>query len=817
MLEIERVDDPHLHGRLDDLLVQTLHSMVTAQVSEEILPYFEGVAQAVRDLFEYDSVMVYQFEADGDGEVIAQSRAAEAPDFLGMRFPASDIPPQARRLYTSNLVRIIADTDAPAARLVPAVPTGSGQPLDMSHSAIRSLSPIHVEYLRNIGVHASLVISLMQDGHLWGMITCHHRTPKRVSMAVREAAKLISHLVSSHLSALQAIARDHLTTAAVRLTSDIQKHLPDAQVDALLPELLPGLQALLGATGIIAIVEGVRFTHGEVPPQADMSPLLDWLATQPADEPIHTEFLSRDFPPAAAYSARVAGLLGTPPTPGMRNGILWLREERLRTVRWAGNYQDGLVQNAAGDFRLTPRKSFALWSESWRARCAPWSQAERDVVGTLALELPERMAHQSRLEAMFGRLRQDDLELKLYREHLEGLVQQRTRDLSIAKEAAESASRAKSAFLANMSHELRTPMHGIMGMTALALRRSSEEDVRGYLRKTEKVSRRLLALINDILDLSKIEADRLTLETIDFTLRDMVDALDSQIATTARSKGLALEFDLLAPDAARVLRGDPLRIGQILLNLVGNAVKFTERGGVTVRLRIETSATGPVLQVDVQDTGIGMRPEQLARLFTPFEQGDNSTTRRFGGTGLGLVISRRLARLMGGDIQVDSVPGEGSRFRVRLQLGQGHALAPAADAPSAESPEVRFGLAHPGVRVLVAEDEPISREICVELLQDARCIVETATDGAQAVAAARAADFDVILMDMQMPVLNGLDAARQIRAGRRNRDTHIIATTANAFDEDRDACLAAGMNDHVGKPIDPERLFEAMRQGLRQR
>jgi light-regulated signal transduction histidine kinase (bacteriophytochrome)/ActR/RegA family two-component response regulator len=817
VLEFERNEGIGLHGRIEDRLMSSIDTLLMPGVSDVGTEYFDLATRTLRELTGYDSVMVYRFDSNMDGEVIAQSRQDAAQDFLGMRFPASDIPPQARRLYALNLVRVIADVDAVPVAIVPPLNPQSRQPLDLSCSAVRALSPVHMDYLRNIGVRASMVISLLQNGRLWGMLTCHHLTPKRASIALRQAAVLVSKVMSSRLTELLANEHQRLTSEAMRIMSDLLKRMPDVLVPELVQGLLAPLQALLRADGILIVVEGVLFVHGQVPPADFTQSLLQWLGTQPGPDSIEIDHLSAGFPPAADHRDCAAGLLSTPPSPGMRNAIVWLRGERARTVRWAGKYEEGLVRNAAGEFRLTPRKSFELWSESWRGRSEPWTPAEIGVQAMLALELPERLTQKSRLEDAFDKLRQNELELIHHRDHLEDLVEQRTSELSIAKELAESSNRAKSAFLANMSHELRTPMNGIMGMTALALRRTGDSAAQAYLRKADQMSKQLLALINDILDLSKIEAERLTLEVVEFSLLDLMDRVENQLLQQAAAKGLALRFDWAQVDTGRALRGDPLRIGQVLLNLIGNAVKFTERGAVTVHVDVAAQSVPPVLRCTVRDTGIGMSPEQQGRLFNAFEQADNSMTRRFGGTGLGLVISRRLVRLMGGDIQVDSQLGVGSTFSFQVQIEECARSTPAPAASGGSSvpdAEALLKTHHHGTLVLVAEDEPVSREIVQSLLEQAGCQVELVLNGAAAVSAAAAKVYDVILMDMQMPELNGIEATRLIRQGGPNRGTYIIAATANAFEEDRRACRAAGMNDYLAKPIQAEVLFESVLRGV---
>jgi two-component system sensor histidine kinase/response regulator len=527
---------------------------------------------------------------------------------------------------------------------------------------------------------------------------------------------------------------------------------------------------------------------------------------------------------------------------------------------------------------------------------------------------------------------------------------QAERELEAARVAAERANRAKSDFLANMSHEIRTPMNAIMGLVHLLKRGTDDPRQHEQCDRISAAARHLLTIINDILDLSKIEAGRLELQVEDFDLGRVVDRACSLVRAAAATKGLELVVDLHGVPLS--LRGDELRLGQILLNFVGNAVKFTEAGSVSLRARrIAGDGDRATIRFEVTDTGIGLTPEQQALLFRPFQQADSSTTRRYGGTGLGLAINRRLAELMGGRIGVESTPGQGSTFWVELPFAQHGGTAPGPGAaanlagrralvvddfpesldsladmlgelgllaavarsgaealsavtgaeaagqpfdvmlvdwqmpgmdglevgrrlmamPLARPPrrllftaygeglsretldlcgyaavldkplsptrlaEVLHGLfaragapvpalpqgraeallrERPGHRVLLAEDNPINQEVALALLRDVGLDVAIASDGEEAVRVAADAPFDLILMDMQMPRLDGIAATRLLRAMPRHARTPILAMTANAFDEDRQACLDAGMDDHIAKPVDPEVLYAALLRWL---
>ena len=673
-IEPELQDEGHSPHRINAAMRATVDRLEQA---ESLVELAEGVAAQMRVITGFDRVWVYRFHPDWHGEIIGESKREGIESWLGMHYPASDIPVQARALFLRNWLRVIPDVRYEASPLEPTLNPLTGEPLDLGGAILRSVSPIHVEYLTNLGVTASLVISLIHRGKLWGLISGHHYSgPKRVTYGTRVLCELLAQSLSLQIGVSYRLAdRDYSLVVRERLS-----HLTDllgkgVELEFTLRGVVT-LADLVSADGAAVVRGNEVASAGRTPTDTQILELVAWLPTRPSGVTV-TSALSQEFPPSGGYEDVASGLLAFPLNVSHTDWVLWFRGERHQTVRWAGDPRKPVTLDATGTARLSPRGSFELWEQEVRGTSIPWQPAERDAVHELRRTVLDQTIRQAEFVAarnaelllMNAQLEETAVELELQAEEL--LEQRVLREQLLASERqargdAESANRAKADFLAVMSHELRTPLNAIGGyaqLIALGMRGDTTVAQRTDLERIQVNQRHLLGLITSILNFTKIGAGAIPLMMAGVPVAALLAGLHALVGPQMQAK--SVQFRILRSTGAPIVRADEEKLRQILVNLITNALKFTDTGG-SVELSHRTIGTRA--EIAVRDTGLGIPAANIDLIFEPFVQVGRTLSSASDGIGLGLAISRELARAMNGDLTVSSAIGKGSTFVVSLPL-----------------------------------------------------------------------------------------------------------------------------------------------------
>ncbi|BBO36432.1 ATP-binding protein [Lacipirellula parvula] len=795
-IELER--SPETSGQRANALYHNLQdALVRIERATSVKEMAALACEKVSRLCGFDRVMMYRFDREWNGEVIAEERRADLEPFLGLHYPASDIPKQARELYTKNWLRFIADRDYVASPILAAHATAP--PLDLSYSVLRSVSPIHLQYLRNMGVYASMSISILRQGKLWGLIACHHYSPKFIPYDLRKASELLGHFMSLQIAAVDEQETRELRKRQLTCCDKVMTNLSrdeDFAKGALFSE--PTLIDCIDSGGAAIVSDGIVSRIGHTPSEDEIRQIAAWLLER-GEDVTAIDNLSSQF--GGGYLAAVAaGVLAVNIGRNRAHQLLWFRPEHVRTVNWAGDPRKTALSQETPD-RLSPRGSFALWRETVKGTCEPWTNDEIATADNLRQRMVALLVRRAEMLAMAHA----DLRLATV-EREKALDSER-----IARHELERLNRVKDEFVATLSHELRTPLNAILGWSQLLKMTGTElsAEFQEGLDVIERNAKAQATMLEDLLEISRIIGGRLRLDLQDVNLATIVEEAVQSSAVTAQAKGVRLE-KMIAPLFGVKATGDPNRLRQVAWNLLSNAIKFTPKGG---KVQVVLQRVDSHVELTVTDSGIGIKPDLLPYIFDRYRQADASISRSYGGLGLGLAIVRNLVELHGGVVSADS-PGEGrgSTFIVSLPirsvLQEQAADGESHDLHDSHLHEPTFSLA--GLSVLILDDEADSRALVARVLESCGARVTAVESPEQALELQAMATFDLIVSDIGMPGMDGFTFIRQWRAREatlQQKKTPAIALTAYARADDRRRALVSGFTSHLPKPVEAGELI----------
>lgn len=589
----------------------------------------------IRRITGLDRVMVYAFDPEWNGTVIAEDRPEDMESWLGLHYPASDIPGQARRLYTVNWLRLIADVDSRPAPLIPAENPLTGKPLDLTFSVLRSVSPVHLEYLRNMDVGASMSISLMRGNRLWGLIACHHRTARHIPYVVRIACEFLGQVLSLQVSLKEEHADYELRVGLQERLAGVLGHVAAApRLTDGLGELDPGLLDVVGAGGAVLYLDGQVFPYGEVPPADEVRELLAWLELRNDRETFYTDALPALLPRAEPYKDSASGLLSVSLSGG--NRLVWFRPEVVRTVNWAGDPAKAAVLEEGG-IRLHPRRSFELWKETVRLKSAPWREPEVQVAEQLRNAIQDILYRQAEADAKA--------------------------QLEVVNEKLARSNSELDWFAYIASHDLKEPLRGIQNYAKFVTEDYADrldDDGRHKLETMVRLSSRMEALLDGLLTYSRLGRVDLAVQSTD--LNRVVDEVADLLLPAIQREGVSIRI----PRPLPILRCDRPRVGEVFFNLISNALKYADKAERWVEIGYCEATESRPITLYVRDNGIGIHERYYSAIFDMFRR--LHTRDKFGGgTGVGLAIVRKIIERHRGHIWVESAPGEGTTFFFTLE------------------------------------------------------------------------------------------------------------------------------------------------------